>query len=307
MSLERSKKWHASLALLAAGLFFGLSSPLARAMGTWLQPFSVVFVRFLFALPFAGGFALLDRSTRAVSTKKLPIWKLCIFAGIFPISVCIYTFSLFYTKVSLTIFSFYIANVASSIIIGRIANKERLNRNKLIGFLLAIAAVICFTNPFQGFVVSTGMLFGYLSGIFQSVASLYQKRLSRETTSRILTLTQVLGGLTFTLVAMFFIQDASVFHLTPPGAALSLLFGFLFFLINYLMIYGFKRAELGVGTILLSSELIFGPLVAYLLFHETLSRLEMLGGILIIGAVLMVSRRDKIFDKKGLPRKKEEI
>ena len=181
----------------------------------------------------------------------------------------------------------------SSIFMGLVFNKEKITRNKLIGFVLSLGAVICFTNPIQGFSISSGMVLGYLSGFFQSVASLYQKRLSKDTIASILTLTQVLGGLCISFVAIWFIRDISVFDLSWNGGMLGLLFGFLFFLINYLMVYGFKYADLGVGTILLSSELVFGPIAAHLLFQETLTSLEFLGGGLIVCAVILVSRQEK--------------
>ena len=277
-------KAKASFALLGGGIFFGISSPFSRMMGKWLAPFSVVFIRFLFALPFALGFFL-----KGEKVEKLPYKKLVGFALLFPISVCLYTFSLFYTKVSIAIFSFYIANLIASIIIGIFWNKEKLFGKKLFGFILAIVAVLILTNPFQGFVVSAGMLLGYLSGIFQSIASLYQKRLSKSVNERVLTLTQVMGGLFVGLISIFFIKDGSIFMITGHGLLLGLVFGFLFFLINYLMIYGFKYADIGIGTILLSSELVFGPIAAYLIFNETLSGLEILGGILIAIAVVFVS------------------
>ncbi len=288
-----STKLKAQLALLGGGIFFGISSPLARAMGRWLQPFSVVFIRFLFALPFAIGFFL-----RGERVGKGPFKKLTFFALLFPVSVCLYTFSLFYTKVSIAIFSFYIANLIASILIGMFFNKEKLSGRRLFGFVITIIAVIVLTNPFQGFVMSTGMLLGYLSGIFQSIASLYQKRLSQYVNEKTLALTQVVGGLFVGLVSILFIKDRSIFAITPHGLLLGLLFGFLFFLINYLMIYGFKYADIGIGTILLSSELIFGPIAAFIIFGETLSGLEILGGALIACAVVMVSLPNKMVPSK---------
>ncbi len=279
-----SQKVKANIALLISGIFFGVSSPLARLMGTWLNPFSVVFIRFLFALPFSFLFL------RKVEIKNVSLKKLIPFGLFLPTSVCLYTFALFNTKVSLTIFSFYIANLISSIIVGYFFNKEKISTNKTIGFVLATVAVLIFTNPFQGFSVNTGMMLGYLSGITATFASLYQKRLSKSIDEKILTFTQIIGGLVVSIVAIVFINDASIFTISAHGLVLGLIFGFIFFLINYLMIYGFKYAEIGIGTILLSSELLFGPIAAYFIFGETLSHLEIIGGVLIAFAAIFVSR-----------------
>lgn len=282
-----STRIKANLALLGGGVSFGISSPLARLMGTWLNPFSVVFIRFLFALPFAAAFFL------SGDNRKLFLKKLTWFGLVFPVSVCLYTFSLFHTKVSLAIFSFYIANVLASLLIGRIFNNEKFSRNKIIGLCFAGAAIVIFTNPFQGFSLDTGMILGYLSGITQSIASLYQKRLSRTIDERALTLAQVIGGLVVGLGAILFVRDASILSISGHGLLLGLIFGFLFFIINYFMIYGFKHAEIGVGTILLSSELLFGPIAAYFIFGEILTPLEIIGGLLIACSVVFVSKHGK--------------
>ena len=284
MNGKISTKLKANLALLGGGVFFGVSSPLARLMGTWLNPFSVVFIRFLFALPFSIIFFLRG------DVKNVPIKKLILFALFLPVSVCLYTFALFHTKVSLAIFSFYIANLISSIIIGYLFNKERVSKNKTVGFILAIVAILIFTNPFHGFVTNTGMILGYLSGITATFASLYQKRLSKTIDEKALTLTQIIGGLVVALVAIIFINDMSILTISARGLLLGVIFGFLFFLINYFMIYGFKYSEIGIGTILLSSELLFGPLAAFIIFKETLSPLEIIGGVVIALAMFFVSK-----------------
>jgi len=282
-----SQRAKANLALLGGGVGFGISSPLARSMGRWLDPFSVVFVRFAFALPFALGFWAKG------GAKRLPLGKLWFFTLIFPISVCLYTFSLFHTKVSIAIFSFYVANLLSSLLVGRFVSRERFSRSKVVGLTLALGAVVLLTDPFSGFAPDAGMWLGYLSGITQTFASLYQKKLSQDVDERALTLSQVFGGLIAASVAMWYVKDMSILSLSGSGVLLGLLFGFLFFLINYFMIHGFKHAEISTGTILLSSELLFGPMAAYAIFGETLALKEMLGGLLIAGAVVVASREGK--------------
>ena len=282
MNAEKTK---ANIALLAGGALFGVSSPMARLMGAWLNPLSVVFVRFLFALPFALIFFF-----KGERPKNLPYKKLIVFGILFPISVCLYNWSLFNTKISLAIFSFYISNVLSSILAGYFLHHEKICGNKLIGFILAFVAIVCFTDPLHGFALDRGMLFGYASGIVQTIASLRQKRLSQTVDERSMTLVQIVSGVIVAAVLCVVLKDDSVFRLTAFGLVLASVFGFMNFLINYFMIYGFKHAEIGIGTILLSSELLFGPLAAFAMFGETLSHMEILGGLLIALSVVFVAR-----------------
>jgi drug/metabolite transporter (DMT)-like permease len=282
MSHEKAK---ANSALLTVGLLFGLSSPMGRFMAQWTTPVGFVFIRSLFTLPFA-----IILFLKGARPKNLPYKTLAVFSTIYPISMCLYYVAVFNTKVSLAIFSFYVANVVSSILAGYFLNHEKVSDTKLIGFVLAFAAIICFTNPLQGFTIDSGMLFGYASGVIQTIASFYQKRLTKNVDERSLTLAQVIGSVVVTALLLVVMRDSSLINITWLAVLCGVILGLMNFGINYFMIYGFKYAEIGIGTVLMSSELIFGPVAAYLIFGETLTTLELIGGALIALSVVFVSR-----------------
>ena len=273
----------ANLFLLAAGLLFGLSSPLARIVGEHVQPLTVVLLRFLFALPFA----LLPLIFLKQRWKFKFSWGVLLFAGLFPISVCFYTLSLFYTKVSLAIFSFYAANLISSILFGVLFAKERVTKAKAFGFCFALLAVFILTDFRGAALFNTGILFGYASGIIQTIASLFQKRLSATIPAVSLTVVQIFGGLIVAASAVVLVGDVSIYNSQTSTFAFAILFGLMNFLINFFMIRGFAVSDIGTGTILLSSELVFGPIAAYFIFNETLGSREALAGVLIIIAVCL--------------------
>ncbi len=65
------------------------------------------------------------------------------------------------------------------------------------------------------------------------------------------------------------------------------------------MIHGFQNFNLNLGSIVVSSELIFGPLFAVLILGEGLTTWEIVGGILVIAAIV-ISNIDSI--QKYWPR-----
>lgn len=282
-------KQKGNLALLTTGFLFGASSPLAKLLSPYLSAFGVVGSRFLFALPFAVG--TLFFSKEKLNVRQDNLGRLAFFAFIFPISVIFYTLALFYTKVSLAIFSFYIANLLSSLVLGKILHKERFDASKKIAFFLSFVAVVIFTKPFNSFIFDIGMVFGYVSGIIQTFASHYQKKYSNTINEKTLSLAQIIGGILVGLGIAFSIGDFGLFKLPLHGLGIAVIFGFVIYLINLLLIYGFKRADIGTGTILMSSELIFGPIMAYVLFSEVLGTSEMIGGLFALVATILVSRK----------------
>ncbi len=54
-------------------------------------------------------------------------------------------------------------------------------------------------------------------------------------------------------------------------------------------IQGFQKTDINIGSMLVSTELFFGPLFAYLMFRESLSTSEIIGSILVILAVINVN------------------
>lgn len=167
---------------------------------------------------------------------------------------------------------------------------KNYHSQKLQAFTVALIAVITLTHPFDtGFVVDLGMILGYLSGIIATIASVFQKQLTKVMHESSLTFVQVISGILVAGIFVMSVGDRSIMSLSPEGILLSMIFGVIFFLINYLMIYGFKHAEIGTGTLLLSSELVFGPLLAFFVFHETLGIYEIVGGVLVVAATVIVA------------------
>jgi drug/metabolite transporter (DMT)-like permease len=135
------------------------------------------------------------------------------------------------------------------------------------------------------------MVFGYISGIIQTLSSHYQKQYSDNISEKTLSLAQTIGGIFVGLGIAFSIGDFGVFQLPLHGLGIAIIFGFINYLINLFLVYGFKRADIGTGTILMSSELIFGPIMAYILFSEVLGLSEIVGGLFALAATVLVSRK----------------
>ena len=53
------------------------------------------------------------------------------------------------------------------------------------------------------------------------------------------------------------------------------------------MIWGFKHIDAQIGSLIMLSEILFGILIGYLFFKETITIFTLLGGIFIITAIVL--------------------
>ncbi len=277
------------ISLLLVGIFFGISGPLAKYLSSWTNAYQAVALRFGIALLFAMLTGFFTKS-EAKSKSKLKLFDTSLFALSFPLSTIFFTLAVFNTKISLAIFSFYIANLVSSFILGRIFFKEKVDKQKTISLLLILISLGFFTNITSNFSIDLGFIYGLVSGILQTITSIFQKRLvgiNRLSLVKIQTFT----GLVFAIIFMYFTSSLSFPILPINGIVIATLYGLLFLIISYLLLIGFQKTDINIGSMLVSTELLFGPLFAYLMFKESLTTPEIVGSILVIIAVININRK----------------
>lgn len=278
--------------LLLVGVFFGISGPLAKYLSPWANAYQTVALRFGIALLFAI-VASLFAKVESKSKSNLKFIDTGLFAVSFPLSTIFFTLAVFNTKISLAIFSFYIANLVSSFIFGRIFFKEKVNKQKSISLILILISLGFFTNITTNFNIDLGFVYGLISGILQTITSIFQKRLigiNRLSLVKIQTFT----GLIFALIFMYFTNSLNLPILPIEGIITALIYGLLFLIISYLLLIGFQKTDINLGSMLVSTELFFGPLFAYLIFRETLNTSEIIGSILVIFAVINLNLKRSI-------------
>ena len=275
------------LSLLTVGILFGLSGSLAKYLGTWLNAYQTVAVRFFVACLLGILFLILTKKKFDIS--KVNKMKLGLFAISFPAQAIFFTLSVFYTKIALAVFAFYIANLLSSFLLGNIFFKEKIDSKKSLALVLIVGSLLCLTNPFQNFHLSIGFLFGLTAGVLQTFASIFQRTIGKGTDRLTLVIIQTFTGVVMAVLAMILTNTLIIPSISLLGILVSVFFGAVFLVIAYLSLIGFQKTNLNVGSMLVSTELFFGPLFAFVIFHESLGTLELLGGFLTIAAVILVN------------------
>ncbi len=264
--------------LLAVGVLFGLSGVMAKYLSDSLNPYQVVEYRFAIALIAALAIVIFLRKKIHFGTHDKK--TLALFAVSFPVSVILFTLAIFNTSVALAVFSFYIATLVSSFVLGKLFFGERIHIYKQIALALVLLAVVVFTDPFGSATLGVGFAFGLLSGVVQGIASSFQKKLSGTTDRISLLVLQTAVGAALAAIVLLVISEPLVVSLSGFDWFIAGVFGISMLAISYLFLVGFKYTNLNTGSILVSSELLFGPLFALLLLAESLGPHVIIGGIL---------------------------
>lgn len=288
------------LALLVVGMLFGISGPIAKILAGSFSAYEAVFVRFFVAFILVTFVSLLGK--RKVSFKDISFQSLFYFSISYPISVLLFVLSVFNTKVALAIFTYYLADTTTSYFLGYLCLNERLTAHKVLGLVLAISSLFFFTNVFYEFRFEIGLVFGLLSGIVNGFASYFKKILRGSTSVMNLTILQTFAGMIVAAVGILCSGSFFAGEIATGDIVLAIMYGIIFLGITYLMIYGFQNINLNTGSIIISSELVFGPAFAYFILSEGLTIQEFIGSIFIILAIIVVN-----LDRTGIEKTTQTV
>jgi len=281
------------LSLLSSGLIFGSFGVWVRLLSVDLSSYQQIAFRNIIALGIALLIIIVTKiklNFKGVSPKYLILFGLS-----FPLGVICYTLSVLNTTIMLSIFSFYLGSILSSLVIGMLVFKEKLTPQKGLSLALVILGFTFFAKGFNS--LSIGIMLGVLGGLFDVVSNSFRKHLAGKINRVVLTLIPQIGGI---IVATLFMIQSSTLQIPEISTSswlIGIIFGALLFCVNYLLLYGFQHFDLNLGTIAISSEVVFASLFGYLLFAETPSHTDMYGGLLIIIAIIIGNLPSKIFQK----------
>ncbi len=132
-----------------------------------------------------------------------------------------------------------------------------------------------------------GFVYVLIAGVIQSLSSAYKKKIDSNVPQLSLSLLQTFVGIIVALIAMVASGYSMPTAISSLDVGVILLFGVMFLGITYLSIIGYQNFNLNLGSLVVSSELLFGPLTAWLIFAEKLTLMEFVGALFIAFALVI--------------------
>ena len=183
-------------------------------------------------------------------------------------------------------------------ILGRFMFGEKLEKNKMITILICLIGAVLVSNLIGGGNVKLdgiGILAGVVNGIGVALQILLPKYFAKDYERDTLLVYGFLGA---AVVLMFGIDFSSVAgHMsgTPVGTLIWNLFGIgilCTMVANVSCVKSTQYVEATTTSILSALEVVVGTLVGFLIFHEHMTLLQLLGAVIIVaGAVGSEIRR----------------
>ncbi len=126
-----------------------------------------------------------------------------------------------------------------------------------------------------------------MAGSADTIKNAISKHLAELSHYTILTY-QLIASVVITFVIILFSNNGITSAIIPSSTSFFNItfYAVLIIILNKLMVFGFINYELNLGTILISSELVFCVITGFLLLNETPVLKEIIGGLLIIVSII---------------------
>lgn len=274
------------LALLFAGIAYGSFGIWIRLLSHDLSTYQQILARNVLGFLFSIGVVYLFK--QKWDFKKVKIKYVILYAISFPIAQVFYTLSILSTKLEITTFAFYAASFIFSFVVGKVFFSDKINFVKIVSLALAFLGVFVLSfKTFSTGLLNLGFIFGFFGGAFDSTTNAFRRFLAGKVERFVLVAIQMLGGIAVAIIFMFIFKQVIPTSISLTTVLVAILFGFLLLALNFLLNYGFQDFDLNLGTILLSTELVAAPIFGLLIFKEIPSQTDIIGGLLILGAIII--------------------
>ncbi|WP_457751488.1 EamA family transporter [Thermococcus sp.] len=245
-----------------------------------VDSFTMVFFRVLFALLILGTYITVVLRENPFTRERLWFYAIYGFIGVF----AFYTLYFYTVKISSVGFAVLLVYTAPafSVILGRLIFKESLSLEKVMALFMVLVGVILVAGNVDFSINKLALLTGIGTGFTYALYGVLAKfGVKKERPERVLFMTLLFG--------LMFLAPFSRFSV--PKGAIPYLLGLAFFptFMGYVLYnHALKEVEVSRASIVATVEPVVAIVLAFILFGETLTGLQILGAVLIISGSILV-------------------
>lgn len=266
--------------LITAALMYGTFGIISRIVGYTLPLFYQSWMRVLVASILL---AWSYRNWKTIAACDWPWIGLRMVASV--LAFLLFFIAINALPVNLTYFIFYGGSTIGGFILGAVLFHERTTWIRLFSLGLSGIglALVYGVGAVQYSPVFITLAFA--SGICTSLWNTISKKVSAYPATQMTFLDNSLSVPPLMIISLIVKEPWPLMEWsTAQGANLTL--GALFAITGLLMVYGFRRVDAQIGTLIMLSEVLFAVMFGYLLFAEVPSWEAIIGGLLIIFSIM---------------------
>lgn len=270
---------------LAAGMWGTLGIFATYIYSYGLDPFTMVFWRVLFALMMLGSYMVLFFHESPFTRERLSFYAIYGLVGVF----AFYTLYFYTVKISSVGFAVLLVYTAPafSVILGRLIFGEPVTPEKAGALLMVLVGVVLVAGNVDFNVSALALVIGVATGFTYSLYGILAKfGVREERPERVLFMTLFFGAIYLAPFSSF----------SVPLGAVPYLLGLAFFptFLGYILYnHALKEVEVSRASIIATVEPVVAIILAYILFGEKLTPMQIFGAVFIIGASLLVHSREE--------------
>lgn len=283
-------------ALLAASFFYAFTAILIREVAPMWGDKAQVTARWSLAFFILLAFALYKKTNLKIHKNQL--LPLSLLSTLFVLVVMFFTVGVQRTTVANSLFIFFAVSMLTAFIAGTFMLKESITRAKIIALIFSFCGLMFFAD--QIFAGSSGIVLCAIAGVFGGLTTLLYKLLKKVDNNLILIFQYGTGSI-LAVAATLLSGDEIIRQASLKVTLLTVVFAFVLIVATSLIVYGYRYFDVNVGSAITSSEIVFGVILAYILYKEVPNNQEIVGGSLIlIGSIIGSLNFEALKDLKRL-------
>lgn len=175
----------------------------------------------------------------------------------------------------------------------RILYGTKITKLKLIGVIVSIIGVVIIVfgvgnGEVSGTLLGIALLF--LAAVFWAIYIILGKPLNGKYSSMTVTTAMFSAGALVDIPIFLLYEPENILNIGMKNALLTILFAVICIgLANLLYMYGVGKLPIAVSSILMNVLPVVTIIVSWIVFHESLTALQLFGGALIIASVIAIT------------------
>lgn len=271
-------------ALFAAALTYAFTGVLVRVVTPMWGTNAQVAVRWLLAFFILLALTHAHKPATKLTTKQVALMSAN--AILFALVVLFFTAAVEHTTIANTLFVFYATNMIMSFMLGSFLLREHVTLAKLLALGFALAGLSVYAQALVN--GNLGLLLSLAAGLSEAACNVLRKQLRPVSRGTVLRFQYGIGTV-FTVLVTLISSQPILKHVDLYHSLMTVVFALVILASGYLVLYGFQHFDINIGTVILSTELVFGALLGWLLFNEIPAAHEVVGGSLIFVAAIVTS------------------
>lgn len=287
---EKTKHYLGDLMLLSVAIIWGFGFIAVKiGLNSGMSPFYLMFLRFT-----VGFLALLPFQIKKLNKISIQTWQRGSLLGFFLfLGFALQTIGLSYTTTSKNAFLTAVNVVIVPFLVAAIT-KKRVDRYSTVAAFMCLMGIGLLTLN-DSFTINIGDVLTLLCAVVFAAHIVTTSLIAKHEAASTLVFIQMLVAAVLSLIAAFIFREKLILNLAS-GLAIIYLGLFSTMLAFFLQTVGQKYAHATKAAILLSTESLFGALLAVLVFKDPFLP-QMIGGCILIFASIILSETKLSFLK----------